>query len=298
MERNTSHFQVVPPLTDEPPETIEDDAEPEVEQGVEPKRQRSTIEFPYSDLKDAIEVATTIYERAGDRCTPDQLAAWLNHQSVKSGTFRLKVAATRLFGLVEASRDRVTLTHLGKQVIDSNDDGSQALVTAFLNVPLYRRIYDQFRGRQLPPDAGLEQAMINLGVSSKQGDKARQAFQRSADRAGLFYQGRNRLVLPAGATDRLDSPPLNGNVPNDTTEHGAAVPPPSEQERPEQKGQGRRFSDGGDQGGYRRTHHILIDGLIETLPPAGDMWSEQDRQAWIALAQSIFNVVYKKPSGS
>jgi len=41
--------------------------------------------------------------------------------------------------------------------------------------------------------------------------------------------------------------------------------------------------------------HILLDGLFGSLPAAGMAWSEQERQAWVNLAQSIFNVVYKKP---
>jgi hypothetical protein len=36
-----------------------------------------------------------------------------------------------------------------------------------------------------------------LGVAKKQTDKARQTFQRSAQQAGFFAYGQDRLVMPA-----------------------------------------------------------------------------------------------------
>ncbi len=86
-------------------------------------------------------------------------------------------------------------------MINSSPQARQARITAFLNVPLYRRLYENYKGRNLPPDPGLEQAIVNLGVSAKQKERARQVFQRSANYAGFFNQGRNRLILPAGLTD-------------------------------------------------------------------------------------------------
>lgn len=294
MEHNTGHFQVVPPLTDEPSVSTEDGAALGAEQGSTRKRQRSTIEFPYNDLADAIEVANAIHERAGGGCAPDQLAAWLGHQSVKSGTFRMKLSAARLFGLVEVGRDKIVLTRLAQQVVDPTHDARQPLVSAFLNVPLYRHIYNKFRGHQLPPDHGLEQAMINLGVSPKQGDKARQAFQRSAERAGMFYQGRTRLVLPAGTSETQGGPLPNGNSTQDVREQDVDVPSTPKHERKERGG---TFNGGGDQVGQQK-HHTLINGLVQMLPPDGEVWEEQDRQTWIKLAQSIFDMIYMKPDGS
>jgi len=36
-------------------------------------------------------------------------------------------------------------------------------VESFLRVPLYRAIFDRYRGVKLPPDAGLESEMVGLG---------------------------------------------------------------------------------------------------------------------------------------
>jgi hypothetical protein len=46
------------------------------------------------------------------------------------------------------------------------------------------------------PAASLEREIVELGVAEKQKDKARQVFERSADQAGFFEHGPNRLVMP------------------------------------------------------------------------------------------------------
>jgi hypothetical protein len=41
--------------------------------------------------------------------------------------------------------------------------------------------------------------MVALGVAEKTKDRARQLFERSAEHAGFFAHGRNRLVMPGVA---------------------------------------------------------------------------------------------------
>lgn len=250
------------------------------------ERERSKIEFPYNDLSDAITIVRTIHRQSGDWCGPDQLASWMGHESVGSGTFRTKLSAARIFGLAEVTRDRVSLTRLGQQILDPDQERA-ARVRAFLNVPLYRQLYDNFKGRVLPPDPGLEQVMVSYGVAAKQKDKARQTFQRSAEQSGMFYQGRNRLVLPPGISDHPDAQETNGSSP-DIESTGLDNRPIN----PEPK----RVQDFAFDGGSNQqiSTHILIHGLFQALPPAGQSWSQSARDAWVTLAQSIFDVVYKK----
>ena len=80
------------------------------------RRERSKIGFPYGDLADAVEVAKTIFKHGGQRASLDQLAAWMKHESVDSGTFRVSILTARMFGLVEAVKDHLTLTELGNQI--------------------------------------------------------------------------------------------------------------------------------------------------------------------------------------
>ena len=67
---------------------------------IEPeRRERSRIEFPYSDLEAAESIATTILTRSGSSCEIHQLAGWMD-QALNSGTFRAKLSAARTFGLI------------------------------------------------------------------------------------------------------------------------------------------------------------------------------------------------------
>lgn len=169
-------------------------------------RGRSTIEFPYGALDDAIGVAKAIHTQAGDGCTYAQLSAYLGYGNVDSGTFRQRVSAARQFGLIATDAGEVRLLPLGRQIIDPNT-AAVAKRDAFLHVPLYRKLFDKYSGYQLPPDVGLEREIAALGVTAKQVDKARQTFQRSAEQAGFFPTGRDRLVMPSGLPITPTMPP-------------------------------------------------------------------------------------------
>ncbi|MGA2952543.1 MAG: hypothetical protein ABSD80_09950, partial [Caulobacteraceae bacterium] len=113
------------------------------------QREQSTIGFPYGDLDDAVDVARGIMKCGGIACEPDQLAAAIN-MSPTSGGFRLKIATARMFGAINTVQGRYELTDLGFGLTDKNLD-KEARAEAFLKVPLYRRLYDEFRNRPLPP---------------------------------------------------------------------------------------------------------------------------------------------------
>lgn len=155
---------------------------------------RSTIAFPYSPLQDAEQVARALRQR-GDTAAMDEVAAEMQ-QTVTSGAFRTKMATARIFGVIEVSRGQVTLTSLGHRLVDPAQV-EQARVDAFLHVPLFKQVYEEYRGRNLPPAKGLEKQIERLGVSPKQVDRARQALMRSAEQAGFFRtSGTDRLVQP------------------------------------------------------------------------------------------------------
>lgn len=233
------------------------------------KRERSQIVFPYSDMKEGIAVAQAIWENVATApCELPQLAAWLDHDSVTSGSFRGKVNASRIFGLVETGPNSVKLTPLGRRIVDPQK-GAAAKVEAFLTVPLYRAIYERYAGSLLPNNIGLEKEMTELGVAAKQADKARQAFQRSAAEAGFFRQGTNKLVKPAIA-------PSSGEV-----------EPRDDQER-----------SGSGGGNGLPPMHPFIEGLVKTLPAADTVWPDAGQQQWLDAAKAIFKLIYRSPEAS
>lgn len=160
------------------------------------RRTRSTVSFPYADLAEA-ERAVHHLAGSGGTCLPEQLAAWLGHSKLNSGAFRNKVAAGKLFAVLQGGRRLISLTELGRRLTDRRAL-PQARVEAFLAVPLYRALFESYRGNQMPGVMLLELDMLRLGVSRTQVKGARQVFLRSAEQAGMFAAGNTQMVLPKG----------------------------------------------------------------------------------------------------
>jgi hypothetical protein len=182
-----------------------------------------------------------------------------------SGAFRNKMSASRLYGVIEVSRQMVTLTDIGRRIISPDTYGS-AVADAFMHVPLYRVLYEQFAGNNLPPDQGIEAAMRRHGVPEKQTVRARQILFRSAETAGFFSAGRNRLVRPA---------PSN-------------VPP----EPPAGTGTGNRNRGGSGAEAAQMAEHPLIKGLIAKLPAEGERFTPRQRQRWLDAAKVNLELIY------
>ncbi|RSL19227.1 hypothetical protein EDE15_4883 [Edaphobacter aggregans] len=227
---------------------------------------RSTIRFPYLDQDDAVKLAKAIHSVAGNSCSRDALAAYLK-VSAKAGGFNLRTGTAKMFGLIESDKGLFSLTDLGKRVIDPKQEKA-ARADSFLLIPLYKRIFDQYRNQMLPANPALEKAMEQMGVAPKQADKARQAFQRSATQAGYFAFGTDRLIAPQG------------------TQPQAEAPPPPLEEKPGKGGQGGN-------GGDPPHNNPFIQGLLSKLPPEDAVWSTDQRKKWLQLAISVFEVSYK-----
>jgi hypothetical protein len=206
-------------------------------------------------------------------CTPsvvrhasvDQLAAHLGQTST-SGTFRLRMLAAKTFNVLTYEKNIVTLTPIGTRICDSKQEQS-ARAEAFLAVPLYNKVYEQFKGNSLPPTSGLEAAMVTLGVSQKQKDRARQVFQRSAKQAGFFGYGNDRLVMPS----------IKASA-------GAPAVTPDVEPEPDKKKKTKEEDD--------EELHPFIRGLLKKLPPPDSEWPNDKRAKWLQAAVNIFDLMY------
>lgn len=231
-------------------------------------RQRSTIQFPYADLDSVISIAGAIHKNAGHgECDKAQIAAWTDH-SAKSSGFDLKLSAAKMFDIIDSVNGKYQLTDLGKKIVDPNE-ARAAKVDAFLSVPLYKSVFTTYNGSTLPPSTGLEADIVNMGVATKVKDRARQYLERSAEQAGFFETGKNRLVRPSvqqfGGSGGGTPPPPEDRTPP------PPPPPPSK----------------------TKTFHPFIDGLLEELPAKGQPWSQEEQTQWLDTAKSIFGMIYK-----
>lgn len=231
------------------------------------KRERSTIEFPYMDLGDALDVARAIKESTGTTpCQYDMLAAKLG-VSMQSSGFRVRLSSAKMFGLIETGRGEgtATLTPLGRQIVDPARE-RDAKAQAFLQVELYKKLYDDHLGDTLPPAAALEREMAVLGVAAKQTDRARQAFERSAETAGFFEHGRDRLIKPVGMSAPADD---QDNSKKDRGDGGGG--------------------DGGDEPPPDRLE--LIKLLVRYLPK--DKLSNDELAQWLKAAEVNLRMAYR-----
>ncbi len=229
-------------------------------------RQRSTIGFPYMGLDAAIELARAIHDNVsrGD-CDDNQLAAW-SGQSAKSSTFRVQVSAARTFGLLEGEGGTHRLTPLGLSIVDPGQE-REAKVRAFMNVPLFKAIYDEYKAGTVPPPMAVERDMARLGVSEKQTGRARVSFEKSAELAGFFEHGRNRLVMPGLAAVQPSKPAATQKelTVRDETQVPAA-------------------SGGG--------LDPVIAALIQKLPRNKEPWPADQRVTWLQMIAMSFDLAY------
>lgn len=236
------------------------------------KQFRSSIAFPYGDLDDAVEFAHAVHAVGGQSCGIEQVAAYLK-QSASSGAFRLRLSFPRVFGFTENERGTVSLTLLGQRVVDPKQEAA-ARVDAFLNVPLYKAIYEKYKSFTLPPPAALEREMEKLGVSPKQKDKARQVFDRSAKQAGFTWAGADRLVLPVLKDKGEEVAPPPKQKPLEAGTPGA-----------DKSGKGRS-SGGGEP--PDRTDMVMM--LLRYLPESG---LDNDQLArWLRAAEVNLRMAY------
>jgi hypothetical protein len=233
----------------------------------EGERGRSTISFPYNDLDDVVNVAKAVQAVGGTSCHWDELAAKLGAASSNSGTFRLRMLAAKTFTVLNYDKGTVTLTPVGTRICDPQQEKA-ARVEAFLAVPLYSKVYEEFKSGSLPPNSGLENFMVKVGVAEKQKDKARQVFQRSAKQAGFSEYG-DRLVRPSIKA---------GDV-------ALVVAQPTETPDDDTKKKKAKDEDGEEL-------HPFIQGLLKKLPPADSEWPNDKRAKWLQAAVNIFDLMY------
>ena len=170
----------------------------EDEQDLQPEEAKPRMHFPSYALGSALRLAEAVYQQHGTECTLPQLAASVD-RSPKASSFRQQVAAARTFGFFQRRARTVELTDLG-QAVNDPDRRVDALVEGFLNVGLFRELYERYEGNILPPSAGLEGVLQEMGVAAEAAPRVRRVFSRSATDAGLFAAGSKRLIRPSTST--------------------------------------------------------------------------------------------------
>lgn len=166
-------------------------------------RPRSELSSPAYNLADCLQVADLIHKRGGGTATAEHLSSYLGYKSTNNGSYLARMGAARAFGLVGKAGNYFVPTPLALQILTPvyQTDAKRALVDAFFNVPLFKRVYDDFKGKELPPEFGMKNALRQqYGVIPNRIGLAYRILMESAEQSG-FFETRNgaktHLILPA-----------------------------------------------------------------------------------------------------
>jgi uncharacterized membrane protein YgcG len=165
------------------------------------KREQSAIKFAVYSLVDALAAARAVHEKGGGRATNDQLAAYMKYKSAQNGAYLELVASGRTYGLITSEGGQLVLTDRARSILMPiyPETARSAMVDAFLAVPLFKAVYDEYHGKELPPEFGLKNALrTRFGVVPGRTDKAYRALMESAEQAGFFdvKGSRTQLIIP------------------------------------------------------------------------------------------------------
>ncbi len=242
---------------------------------------KSGIGYPYYNLEDSIEVAKAVWNRGGGTCAPDAMATYLHYSTTKSGAYLTRMSAAKMFGLIETQRGRISVTERAKAIISPvmPEDARQAKVDAFMGVPLFKAIFDRFKGKTIPQEMGLRNLLQNeFHIVPDRVAPAYKVLMASAEFAGFFETSGDKTKLIAPVLSANDTPrPDNKTVATDNQE------PPVD----------ARKKSGGDDGNLPPPGvHTAIIGLLRELPAAGTVWPLAKKDRFMQAFKSTIDFIY------
>jgi predicted nucleotide-binding protein len=183
-------------------------------------------DFPKHPLRIALRVATALEEKnSGNAMPPTDIAIALD-KSPGSSDFRVLLSSSIKYSLTTGSynQQKIAVTALGRDILEPTSDESrmQALFRAAFSPPLFKAIFDAYKGKKVPDAQFFQNALVrDFGVSKEQAQRCVAIFQDNAEYLGLVRQASTGKWLasePAGvaiqesdaADDEASSPIPNG----------------------------------------------------------------------------------------
>ncbi len=155
--------------------------------------------FPSMSLQEAVD-AILVSGQHGPDHGHDAFSTYLGHKTANSGSYRLRLASLRDWGLIErGDRDRVTLSDLAQRLVLAtldSDETKPLLLAAFESCRVFGMLYND-SAKNTPMDIGRLRttAVMRYGVQSEQADKFVESFIKSALFAGLADSDGSKVLL-------------------------------------------------------------------------------------------------------
>jgi hypothetical protein len=177
------------------------------------RRKKGSIP-PLLSFADALRAARDFYNKGGEG--DKALLGEVMGNSPTSSVFVKKLIAFKRYGLVREENNVYKITSNGQTIAAPKNEKEfgEAVQRAFLSIPVYRTLYDEYKGRPLPR----EEYMINTArvqVPQELAEEWIQSFKLGAKAAGLLEEradGTSFLAMGSGRKAREENKELVGEV--------------------------------------------------------------------------------------
>ncbi len=172
------------------------------------------LDYPKDSLSRSLQLADAV-DSLGGSCTVDMCATSMK-RAAGSGAFQSLVSAAGKYGLVDASRGKITTTDRYRTFKHaySDEEKQELLRAAFLDIPVFSQLLERFHGKQVP-EAILSKLLIReFDVSERDANRV----------ASFFLDGLSMIGATNGETAQQ---PLGGNGSSATEESHQATAPSS-----------------------------------------------------------------------
>jgi hypothetical protein len=120
--------------------------------------------FPKVTLEEALAVAQVLKDKnGGNPWPPKDLASAL--ELSQGNKFFYLTSAAQLFGITNGTRDaaQISLSELGRAIVYAPNGNVEVTKKqeAFFNVPLYKKVFDYYKGNNLPEAKYVENTMVD-----------------------------------------------------------------------------------------------------------------------------------------
>lgn len=153
------------------------------------------IDYPRGSFGNALEIAA-IVAAAGGRCSVADCAERLGKKV--SGAFKALVSAAIKHGLLVNRREVLTITPLYRRYQQAGNEAEKLglLRQAFLLPPLYHRIFERYKGQELP-SSGLDELMVQeFGADEAYASRLVGYFTEGVRQLQLTQDGRLSVAVP------------------------------------------------------------------------------------------------------
>jgi hypothetical protein len=158
--------------------------------GMKTKRLKIDHPYPRASLEDALKIALAIKDKNGGNPWPPEDIAKALGTSKTTTTFFYTAGSARDFGLTEGSRDtkQISLTSMGRDIVYAGDAEAEkdAKKKAFLNVEVFRKVLEHYKGADLPEMQYLSNTLKrDFGLHPDTHEEFSRLFRKNCEYLGI-----------------------------------------------------------------------------------------------------------------